>query len=64
VLAAADDGTAATFASWDEAEECLERMQRAGLLPHVEFQAGELETGVELRIIDLDHTRPSRSRAA
>lgn len=56
-IAAPDgDGTvAATFGSWDEAEEALDRLQLAGLLPY-----GYLESsGAELRIIDLDE-RASR----
>lgn len=49
-----DPARASTFASWDEAEEVLDRMQLAGLLPY-----GYLESsGAELRIIELDERAP------
>jgi hypothetical protein len=49
-----DGAAASTFRSWDEAEEVLDRMQLAGLLPY-----GYLESsGAELRIIDLDERVP------
>ena len=43
-----------TFASWDDAEEALDRMQLAGLLP-----CGDLEpSGAELRIVELGAKSP------
>jgi hypothetical protein len=41
---------ASTFGSWDEAEEVLDQMQLAGLLPCSYLDASD----AELRIIDLD----------
>lgn len=44
------------FASWDEAEDVLERMQQAGLVPFWPEPGG-----AEFRIIDLaERRRPSR----
>jgi hypothetical protein len=44
-----------TFASWDEAEEGLDQMQQAGLLP-----TDAERYGVELRIIDIDDRRRAK----
>ena len=55
-----DGAVACTFGSWDEAEEVLDRMQLAGLLPY-----GYLESsGAELRIIDLDERAPRGAAAS
>jgi len=45
-----DGAVAPTFGSWDEAEEVLDRMQLAGLLPYSYLEP----SGAELRIVDLD----------
>ena len=52
---ARDGMEAATFASWDEAEDGLDRMQQAGLLP-----TDAERCGVELRIIDIDDRRRAK----
>jgi hypothetical protein len=44
-----------TFASWDDAEDMLDRMQQAGLLP-LWPEPG----GAEFRIIDIAERRPRR----
>ena len=49
-----DGAVASTFGSWDEAEEVLDRMQLAGLLPYSYLEPA----GAELRIIDLDERAP------
>jgi hypothetical protein len=51
-LSSTDGAGGCTFASWDEAEDVLDRMQRAGLLP-----ADPDEVGAELRIIDIEDRR-------
>jgi hypothetical protein len=50
--------TPVLFASWDEAEDWIDRMQRAGLVPF-----WPEPSGAEFRIIDLDERR-SRPRLA
>jgi hypothetical protein len=47
-----------TFASWDEAEDVLDQMQLAGVLP-LDLDVA----GVELRIINIDDAPASRGRA-
>jgi hypothetical protein len=49
---------ASTFASWDEAEDVLDQMQLAGVLP-LDLDVA----GVELRIINIDDAPSSRGRA-
>ncbi|HTV19745.1 MAG TPA: hypothetical protein VMG12_13765 [Polyangiaceae bacterium] len=46
------------FASWDEAEETLDRLQRAGLVPMWPEPGG-----AEFRIIDIAERRPRRRSA-
>ena len=48
---------ASTFGSWDEAEEVLDRLQLAGLLPYSYLEP----SGAELRIIELDQRARSGS---
>jgi hypothetical protein len=48
-------GKANAFSSWDEAEDELDRLQMAGVLP-LDVEG----TGIELRIVDLAERRRTR----
>lgn len=52
-------GEPAEFPSWDEAEETLDRLQQAGVVP-----LWPESQGVEFRIIDVGERRPLRRFAS